>query len=75
MEKCKCVHCTTYEFYKWAVVMECKCVCHTGDGMTGHDVLCCSIPNGLKKNNPHEKLESVAYYKKILDDWNNSTLC
>jgi len=48
-KSCKCTLCVNYEFYKWAVVMECKCGCHTGDGMTGHDGLCCSLPNGLKK--------------------------
>jgi len=73
-EKCKCQFCQTYEKYKWAVVMECKCGCHTGDGMTGHDGLCCEFPNGLKKNNPHKDLLSVAEYniifKGIDDDFN-----
>tara|TARA_R110000868_G_scaffold401649_2_gene677259 strand:- start:1269 stop:1643 length:375 start_codon:yes stop_codon:yes gene_type:complete len=49
--------------------MECKCGCHTGDGMTGHDGLCCSLPNGLKKNNPHKNLKEAKYYEKILDKW------
>jgi hypothetical protein len=71
---CKCTHCINYEFYKWAVVMECGCGCHKSDGMTGHDGLCCSLPNGLKKNNPHKHLEKAEYYKKILDDWNKDEM-
>jgi hypothetical protein len=35
--------------------------------MTGHDGLCCEFPNGLKKNNPHERLAPARRYKKILD--------
>jgi hypothetical protein len=69
MSKCKCEFCTTYEFYKWAVIMECGCGCHNGDGMTGHDGLCCEFPNGLKKNNPHKELKPLKYYKDILDKW------
>jgi len=70
-KSCNCTHCVNYELYKWAVVMECKCGCHTGDGMTGHDGLCCSLPNGLKKNNPHKNLKEAKYYKEILDKWEN----
>lgn len=66
-ESCNCTHCVNYELYKWAVVMECKCGCHTGDGMAGHSGLCCEFPNGLKKNNPHENLKPAKYYKEILD--------
>lgn len=64
---CNCIFCRTYRRYKWAVIMECKCVCHEMDGETGHDELCCEIPNGLKKNNPYKKLKSSEYYKKKLD--------
>jgi hypothetical protein len=69
VKSCNCTHCVNYEFYKWAVVMECWCACHTSDGMTGHEGLCCSVPNGLKKNNPHENLKEAKYYKDILDKW------
>lgn len=69
MEKsCSCTHCVNYELYKWEVVMECGCSCHDRDGMTGHDGLCCSFPNGLKKNNPHENLKEAKYYKTILKE-------
>ncbi len=52
--------------YKWAVVMNCKCGCHEDDGMSGHDSLCCSIPNGLKKNNPFkEELDLEDLTKKM----------
>jgi len=64
---CNCKFCKTYEKYKWAVVLECKCGCHSEDGITGHDSLCCAFPNALKKNNPHKKLMPEKYYKKILD--------
>jgi hypothetical protein len=66
-KKCTCNFCKNYSKYKWAVVMECKCACHTGDGMVGHDRLCCSIPNGLKKNNPYKKLKSAEYYKQFIN--------
>jgi hypothetical protein len=66
-KKCTCNFCRTYARYKWAVVTECKCLCHKGDGMTDHDGLCCSISNGLAKNNPYKKLKSAEYYKKKLD--------
>ena len=63
---CKCIFCETYNKYKWAVVMECGCSCHDDDGMSGHDSLCCEYPNGLKRNNPHEELMSVEYYRDEL---------
>ncbi len=66
---CQCTHCVNYEYFKWAEVEECGCGCHTGDGMTGHDGLCCSIPNGLIKNNPHKDLKPAKYYRDILDKW------
>lgn len=72
--KCKCTHCVNYEFYKWAVVMECGCGCHNGDGISGHDSLCCSIPNGLKKNNPHKDLKEASFYKEILDEWERKSM-
>ena len=54
---CSCSFCKTYEKYKWAVVLNCGCSCHTGTGMTGHDSLCCELPNGLVKNSPYTKAE------------------
>lgn len=64
---CDCDHCVNYDLYVWAVIMECGCMCHDSDGTTGHDSLCCSVPNGLKKNNPHKDLKEAKHYKKILD--------
>ena len=58
-EKCDCEYCKTYSKYKWAVIMECGCGCHNLDGLTGHDKLCCEIPNGLRKDNPHTELEKA----------------
>jgi hypothetical protein len=52
--------------------MECKCGCHDGDGMTGHDGLCCEFPNGLRKNNPYKKLKSADYYRNIIQEWERS---
>lgn len=54
--------------YKWAVIMECKCSCHDGDGLAAHDSLCCAVPNGLRRKNPYKKLESPEFYKKILKE-------
>ena len=68
---CKCEFCTTYDKYKWAVIMECGCGCHTDDGITAHDGLCCAIPNGLKKNNPYTDLQPASYYREILDKIEN----
>lgn len=68
---CNCLFCTTYEKFKWAEIMECGCGCHTGDGMCGHDGLCCSIPNGLKKNNPFNVLEKASKYQEILNKMEN----
>lgn len=65
---CNCTFCENYKKYKWAVVMECKCTCHVGDGITGHDGLCCAYPNALKRNNPHEELKSAEYYREIIDN-------
>lgn len=61
---CECKFCKTYNKYKWAVVMECGCGCHTSDGLTGHDGLCCEVPNALKSNNSHKDLKPLDYYKK-----------
>lgn len=71
-QMCKCTFCKTYKKYKWAVVMECKCGCHDGDGMTGHDGLCCEFPNGLRKNNPYKKLKSAEHYRNIIQEWERS---
>lgn len=49
--------------------MECMCTCHTSDGMTGHDGLCCSLPNVLKKNNPYKTLEKAEVYKQRMNDY------
>lgn len=54
---CSCDFCNTQEKYKWAVVLNCGCACHSGDGMTGHDGLCCELPNGLARNSPYNKEE------------------
>ena len=70
---CQCTHCVNYELYKWAVIMECPCLCHSDDGVTGHDSLCCEFPNGLRKNNPHKVLEKAEVYRKILNDWERDT--
>lgn len=64
---CSCEICKTYQRYIWAVVMECKCGCHDGDGMCGHDRLCCSIPNGLRRNNPFQDLESLEFLQKEMN--------
>lgn len=68
-ETCKCTFCNLYKYYKWAVIKECKCGCHESDGMVAHDNLCCSIPNGLIKNNPYNELESAEYYKTKIEEW------
>lgn len=47
--------------------MECGCSCHDSDGITGHDGLCCEVPNGIRKNNPYKELEKAEVYRKILD--------
>ena len=57
MDKCTCSFCKTYAKYKWAVVLNCGCGCHTSDGMAGHDNLCCEFPNGLFKNSPYKAEE------------------
>ncbi len=67
--ECSCKFCSNYKYYKWAIVMECKCGCHDGDGITGHDGLCCEFPNALRKNNPHENLKPASYYKSKIDEW------
>ena len=69
---CECTFCKAYEKYKWAVVIECKCACHDGDGIIGHDSLCCEFPNALRKNNPHDDLKPSKYYKDIITEWEKS---
>ena len=68
---CQCTFCNEYKHYKCAIIMECKCGCHTGDGMTGHSELCCELPNVLKKNNPYKNLEKSEVYKKRINDYFN----
>jgi hypothetical protein len=68
-KRCQCTFCKIHPYLKWATVMECKCGCHTGDGMTGHDGLCCSLPNVLKKNNPYKNLEKAEVYQKRINDY------
>ena len=66
---CDCVHCTNYDMFKWATIMECKCACHDSSNPSGHDELCCPFPNGQRKNNPYDKLKPAIEYRKILDEW------
>ena len=58
---CKCDFCELYLKYKWSVVSECKCDCHD-IGFTGHDRLCCELPNVLKSDNPLTGLKSAKEY-------------
>lgn len=64
---CTCDFCTTYDKYMWAKVSECKCGCHTSDGPSGHDSLCCEFPNVFIKDNPYTDLKPASYYREILD--------
>lgn len=66
---CECDFCKTYDQYRWATIMECKCVCHDTDNPIGHDSLCCEFPNGLRKDNPYTELKSAEYYKSILNEF------
>lgn len=68
-KRCRCTFCKIHPYLKWATVMECCCACHLGDGITGHDELCCSLPNVLKKNNPYNNLEKSEVYKKRINDY------
>jgi len=43
-KSCMCSLCADYQIEKFAEVMACGCYCHS-DGYTGHDSLCCSLPN------------------------------
>lgn len=63
-----------HDKYRWAVVMSCGCGCHTDDGVTGHVALCCSIPNGLKRNNPekYKDLEDIEVCKQVISDFENN---
>lgn len=67
-DKCKCKFCTTYDKYKWAVIMECGCNCHDSKDIDGHDGLCCEFPNGKRANNPYSDLLPAAEYKKVMDE-------
>lgn len=64
---CSCGFCEVYKYFKWATVMECKCICHVSDGMGAHDSLCCALPNVLKKNNPYDTLEKSEVYQKRMN--------
>ena len=66
--KCQCKICTNIDKYLWATVTECKCICHSNDGMTGHENLCCEYPNVLKKDNPHQNLLPAKHYGQIIHD-------
>lgn len=66
---CQCTFCKIHPYLKWSTIMECKCACHTSDGITEHETLCCSLPNVLKKNNPYRNLEKAEVYKKQIDDY------
>lgn len=68
---CECTFCKAYDKYRWAVVMECKCICHDGYGITGHDGLCCEFPNALRRNNPHDHLKQAKHYKRIIKNFLN----
>jgi hypothetical protein len=67
-DKCQCKLCLNIDKYRWATVMECKCVCHDSDGLSGHESLCCEYPNVLKRNNPYMDLLSSNCYNKIIND-------
>lgn len=71
MDKCSCKFCDTYNKYRWATISECSCGCHVSDEIVGHDGLCCEFPNGKKKNNPYNDLQSSEYYRGILDNIEN----
>ena len=67
-DKCKCDFCETYDQYRWAVITECKCGCHTMEGIIGHDGLCCEFPNGKEKDSPYVSLfPSMAYKQELYD--------
>jgi len=68
--KCTCEFCITYDKFRWATIMECKCCCHNDEEILGHDELCCPFPNGKKKNNPHVNLKPALEYRKLLDSYN-----
>jgi hypothetical protein len=68
--KCTCDFCIAHDKYKWAVVMKCPCSCHTSDGISGHDSLCCSIPNGLKNNNTYPDLIDSNVCESVIDEFN-----
>jgi hypothetical protein len=33
---CQCTFCKIHPYLKWATVMECKCGCHTSDGINDY---------------------------------------
>lgn len=66
-DDCTCDFCITYTKYKWAVILECRCVCHYIDGIMGHDGLCCEFPNGKQSDSPFTFLENPIVYRDILD--------
>jgi len=66
---CNCNFCKDRKIYKEAVINTCKCACHKGDGLTGHDSLCCEIPNGLIDVNSEK--ESEEYYLNFITEFKN----
>lgn len=72
--ECNCEFCLDLDRYKWAVIMNCPCRCHSDDGVSGHSSLCCEIPNGLKENNPYPELVNdkevcIAVIEQFNDRW------
>jgi hypothetical protein len=67
--KCNCKHCSSYDLYRWATIMECKCSCHDDKKIVGHDSLCCEFANGKREDNPYNELDKASNYKKIIDDF------
>lgn len=66
--KCSCKSCTNYDLFRWATIMECKCMCHNSSEPVGHSGLCCEFPNGRKSENPYNELKPAVEYRKILDE-------
>ncbi len=67
-KECECRICKTIDKYRWATIKECPCYCHSSEGISGHDSLCCAYPNGKKKDNPYSELEAAETYKLKEDE-------
>ncbi len=65
-EKCTCSFCKTHDLYRWAVISECPCGCHSNEHITGHDGLCCPFPNGKHKDSPYTELDPSKRYLALL---------